>query len=287
MKLCRYRSAAGKDCVGIVDDARIVPLSLGGPHYKSLADILESEDAAATAQLLIDAAAKPVALDATTLLPPVDHQEIWAAGVTYKRSRAARMEESETAADVYQRVYDAPRPELFFKSMPHRVVGPDKPVRIRSDGQWNVPEPELVLVLNSRMELVAFTIGNDMSCRDIEGDNPLYLPQAKIYDQSCAMGPWVTLASAMPPASAIGIRMAVVRRGDLVFEGSTSTSQLSRTFDDLIDYLGRDNTFRDGVCLFTGTGIVPEAAFSLRPGDTIDIAIDGIGTLINTVVQGR
>jgi 2-dehydro-3-deoxy-D-arabinonate dehydratase len=287
MKLCRYRSAAGKDCVGIVDDARIVPLSLGGPHYKSLADILESEDAAATAQLLIDAAAKPVALDGTALLPPVDHQEIWAAGVTYKRSRAARMEESEIAADVYQRVYDAPRPELFFKSMPHRVVGPDKPVRIRADGQWNVPEPELVLVLNSRMELVAFTIGNDMSCRDIEGDNPLYLPQAKIYDQSCAMGPWVTLASGMPPASAIGIRMAVVRSGDLVFEGSTSTSQLSRTFDDLIDYLGRDNTFRDGVCLFTGTGIVPEAAFSLRPGDTIDIAIDGIGTLINTVVQGR
>ncbi|HEX3870083.1 MAG TPA: fumarylacetoacetate hydrolase family protein, partial [Pirellulales bacterium] len=224
MKLCRYRSQAGKDGVGIVDGGRVTPLLLTGSHYTSLADIFESDDPAATARLLIDPKSQPLAIESITLLPPVDQQEVWAAGVTYKRSRAARMEESEIAADVYQRVYDAPRPELFFKCMPYRVVGHERPVRIRSDGVWNVPEPELVLVLNSRMQLVGSTIGNDMSCRDIEGDNPLYLPQAKIYDQSCALGPWITLASAMPPRNAIGIRMAIVRSGAIVFEGATSTA---------------------------------------------------------------
>jgi 2-dehydro-3-deoxy-D-arabinonate dehydratase len=196
------------------------------------------------------------------------------------------MEESATAASVYDLVYEAARPELFFKATAPRVVGPSKPVRIRRDSRWNVPEPELALVLNSRLELVGYTIGNDMSSRDIEGENPLYLPQAKLYDQSCALGPWITLVHAMPPRKSIGIAMAIVRGGELVFEGRTDIAQMAREFEGLVEYLGRDNTFRDGAVLLTGTGIVPDASFTLEPGDTVDILIDGIGTLSNPVVQG-
>jgi 2-dehydro-3-deoxy-D-arabinonate dehydratase len=159
-------------------------------------------------------------------------------------------------------------------------------VRIRRDSLWNVPEPELALVLNSRLELVGYTIGNDMSSRDIEGENPLYLPQAKLYDQSCALGPWVTLVHAMPPRKSIGIALAIVRGEELVFEGRTNVGQMARKFEELIEYLGRDNTFRDGAVLLTGTGIVPDATFTLEPGDTVSILIDGIGTLTNSVVQG-
>jgi 2-dehydro-3-deoxy-D-arabinonate dehydratase len=175
---------------------------------------------------------------------------------------------------------------LFFKANAYRVVGPDRPVRIRQDALWNVPEPELALVLNSQMRLVGYTIGNDMSSRDIEGENPLYLPQAKVYDQSCALGPCITLVNAMPPREQIGIHMAVIREHAIVFEGAASVGQMARTFEDLIDYLGRDNTFRYGACLLTGTGVVPTDDFTLRSGDIINITIDGIGTLVNSVVQG-
>jgi 2-dehydro-3-deoxy-D-arabinonate dehydratase len=260
----------------------ISPLKAG----HSLSEILEAKDPAGTAKSLLDGQAKTVPLANVKLLAPIDRQEVWAAGVTYKRSKAARMEESVSAATFYDKVYEAARPELFFKANAHRAVGPGDSVRIRRDGQWNVPEPELTLVLNSRMELVGFTIGNDMSCRDIEGENPLYLPQAKTYDQSCSLGPAITLAAAMPPREQIGIRMTIARAGSPAYEGSTSIAQMARTFEDLIGYLGRDNTFRDGVYLLTGTGIVPDSSFTLRAGDQITIAIDGIGQLVNTVVQG-
>ncbi|HXT59430.1 MAG TPA: fumarylacetoacetate hydrolase family protein [Pirellulales bacterium] len=286
MKLVKYAPRGGQDSIGLLEGEEVLPLASTGGQYQSLTDILEADDPAALVELLFDQAGERVPLHAVTLLPPVDRQEIWAAGVTYTRSRKARMEESVGAAVFYDKVYEAPRPELFFKANAHRVVGPDRPVRIRHDANWNVPEPELTLVLNSRMKLVGYTIGNDMSSRDIEGENPLYLPQAKVYDQSCALGPCIALVNAMPPREQIGIHMAVIREHAIAFEGSTDVGQMARTFEDLIDYLGRDNTFRHGACLLTGTGIVPGDDFTLRRGDIINITIDGIGTLVNSVVQG-
>ena len=285
MQFCKYQSADGVPSVGLIDDELITPLNLTGSHYQDLTDLLNDNDPLEATRLLVDPSIAQLPLADVTLLPPIDRQEVWGAGVTYKRSKAARMEESVGAASFYDKVYDAPRPELFFKSMPHRAVGHGMNVRIRNDGKWNVPEPELVLVLNMRLDLIGFTIGNDMSCRDIEGENPLYLPQAKTYDQSCAIGPYITLASKMPPRQKIGIRMGILRNGVIAYEGKTSIAQMNRTFEDLIGYLGRDNTFRDGVYLFTGTGIVPDSDFTLLPGDVVHISIDGIGTLVNPVVQ--
>lgn len=282
MQLVKLSLPAGES-VGLLEEDYVLPLPRRGAQYQTLTDILEADDPVATVEFLADRRAERVPLAAAVLLPPIDRQEVWAAGVTYKRSRTARMEESQGAARFYDLVYDAPRPELFFKSTPHRVVGPGGAVRIRQDSAWNVPEPELALVLNSRMQLVGYTIGNDMSSRDIEGENPLYLPQAKVYDGSCALGPCVTLAIGMPVRSKIGIRMAVRRGGAAVFEGSTNIGQMARSFDDLIGYLGRDNTFPDGAFLLTGTGIVPADDFTLQTGDEVEIAIDGIGTLVNTV----
>jgi len=193
------------------------------------------------------------------LLAPIDRQEVWAAGVTYLRSREARERESEEA-DVYSRVYDAPRPEIFFKATPHRVAGPYAPVCVRSDSGWSVPEPELALVLNSDLQLVGYTIGNDMSARDIEGANPLYLPQAKVYTGCCALGPTIVLATEVPP---LEIECAIRRSEEVVFEGRISTDQFKRSYAELIEYLGRDNSFPEGVVLLTGTGIVPPDDFTL------------------------
>jgi 2-dehydro-3-deoxy-D-arabinonate dehydratase len=254
-------------------------------QFQTLTEILESDDPASTANLLADRS-QALALDDVLLLAPIDQQEVWAAGVTYRRSRTARMEESVGAARFYDLVYEAPRPELFFKATPHRVVGPGGSVRIRRDAAWNVPEPEIALVLDSQLRLVGFTIGNDMSSRDIEGENPLYLPQAKVYDGCCALGPCITLLIGMPHPRDIGIGLAIRRGAEVAFAGKTSVGQMARTFDDLIGYLGRDNSFPHGVILLTGTGIVPGDDFTLKPGDAIDITIDGIGTLTNTVVQG-
>ncbi|MBV8382748.1 MAG: fumarylacetoacetate hydrolase family protein, partial [Planctomycetaceae bacterium] len=183
-------------------------------------------------------------------------------------------------------VYRAERPELFFKATPSRVVGPGQPIRVRRDTRWCVPEPELALVLSPALRLVGFTIGNDVSARDIEGENPLYLPQAKVYDASCALGPVITLASAMPPVGTLAIRLEIERDGAIAFEGETSVARMARSLDDLIDWLGRDNLFPHGVILLTGTGIVPPDVFCLRPGDLVRITIDGIGTLSNPVIQG-
>jgi len=218
------------------------------------------------------------------LLAPIGRQEVWAAGVTYFRSRAARMEESKEAGggDFYDRVYHADRPELFFKASPHRVAGHRQEVRIRQDSRWNVPEPELALVVNSRGEIIGYTVGNDLSSRDIEGENPLYLPQAKVYDRSCALGPGLLITDQMLP-SATEIQMEIARQGDPVFHGTTSLAALKRTPPGLVEYLFRENSFPDGCFLLTGTGIVPPDSFTLQSGDEVRITIDPIGTLVNRV----
>jgi 2-dehydro-3-deoxy-D-arabinonate dehydratase len=283
MKIAKCLLPSGDTVVGRVVDDRMEPLRLTGPA-RSLSELLEVADPPDLVESLRESAAA-VPLAEVQLLPPLDNQEVWAAGVTYKRSRTARMEESEAAASCYDRVYVAPRPELFFKATPHRVAGAGQPLRIRHDSQWNVPEPELALVLNSRLELVGFTIGNDMSSRDIEGENPLYLPQAKVYNQCCGLGPWITLAHAMPPRHEVGIELSICRGGNAVFHGSTGIDQMARTFEELIQWLGRDNSFPQGAILLTGTGIIPGSDFSLQPDDVVEIVIDGIGTLRNPIVQ--
>jgi 2-dehydro-3-deoxy-D-arabinonate dehydratase len=219
------------------------------------------------------------------LLAPVEQQEIWAAGVTYLRSKKARMEESDFSATAYDRVYEAPRPELFFKSLPEKVVPSGQPVGIRRDATWSVPEPELVLVLNSRGKVAAYSIGNDMSSRDIEGANLLYLPQAKVYDRSCALGPYLRVGADETEARTWGIQLEIRRDGAAVFRGETSVGQIKRRFDELADYLFRSQTFPNGAMLLTGTGIVPPDNFTLRSGDEVAITISGIGRLENTVVE--
>jgi 2-dehydro-3-deoxy-D-arabinonate dehydratase len=285
MKLAKYVLPSGQAGVARVEGDQLIPLDLSGGQYRSLFEILESDNPYEAAEFLSKPADK-VPLGSVQLLPPIDQQEVWAAGVTYKRSQQARMEESETAASCYDRVYVSPRPELFFKASPHRVSGHGQPLRIRADSEWNVPEPELTLVLSTRLNLVGFTVGNDMSSRDIEGDNPLYLPQAKCYNQCCGLGPWITLPVGMPPRSEIGIRLVIHRGGKTIYDGRTGVDHMARTFENLIGWLGRDNSFPTGVFLLTGTGIVPETPFTLHKGDLVEIKIDGIGTLLNPVAQG-
>jgi 2-dehydro-3-deoxy-D-arabinonate dehydratase len=285
MKLAKYIDAKGQECVGQLDDDRLIPLDLTGRQFNSLQDVLEAEDPLEAAHFLLNRKAE-VALNKVRLIAPIDQQEVWAAGVTYKRSQKARMEESVAAASCYDRVYSSPRPELFFKATPHRVAGPDESLRIRTDSKWNVPEPEITLVLNSHLQLSGFTIGNDMSSRDIEGENPLYLPQAKVYDKCCGLGPCITLAGEMPPYETIRIEMKILRGGQPVFAGSTNVGEMARPFSDLISWLGRDNSFPQGAFLLTGTGIVPDNDFTLQPDDVVEITIDGIGTLSNPIVQG-
>jgi 2-dehydro-3-deoxy-D-arabinonate dehydratase len=222
--------------------------------------------------------------DSASLRAPIGTQEVWAAGVTYFRSRDARIEESKSAGggDFYDRVYRAERPELFFKATPHRVVGHTQPVAIRRDSKWSVPEPELTLMVSPGGKIQGYTIGNDMSSRDIEGENPLYLPQAKVYDHSCALGPCVLVSSELLPPST-SIKLEIFRSGQMVFEGSTTLASLKREPKVLAEYLYRDNTFPSGAFLLTGTGIVPPDTFTLDHGDEIRISIDGIGTLVNPV----
>jgi 2-dehydro-3-deoxy-D-arabinonate dehydratase len=229
--------------------------------------------------------AAPVTGAAPHLLPPLDLQEVWAAGVTYERSRVARMEETAGAETFYDKVYTAERPELFFKGAASRVSGHNGPIRIRRDASWNVPEPEIAVLVSAHGEIVGYTIGNDVSSRDIEGENPLYLPQAKIYTQSCALGPvvWLTDEDTGP---VFDIAITIQRHGSTVYEGKISTRQMRRSFADLADWLVRDNVFPSGAYLLTGTGLVPEAGFSLAPEDRVSITVPRIGTLSNHVVQG-
>lgn len=216
-------------------------------------------------------------------LPPIQSQEVWAAGVTYLRSRDARIDEAKDAGGgtFYDRVYAADRPEIFFKATPHRVVGGGGKVRLRSDSRWNVPEPELALAINARGRIFGYTIGNDMSSRDIEGENPLYLPQAKVYDACCGLGPGIVVRGPLPAETAI--RISILRAGAEVFAGATALSQMKRGLEELAEYLFRDNSFPNGCFLLTGTGVVPPNEFTLQSRDEIRIHIASIGTLINHV----
>jgi 2-dehydro-3-deoxy-D-arabinonate dehydratase len=218
------------------------------------------------------------------ILPPIVSQEVWAAGVTYLRSRSARMEESKTAGggSFYDRVYHAERPELFFKATPNRVVGHLGKVAIRKDATWSVPEPELALLISPNGRITGFTIGNDMSSRDIEGENPLYLPQAKVYHRCCGLGPGILVGPGPLPASTV-IKLEVVRGGQTTFSGSTALSNMKRDPQTLVEYLFRDNSFPNGCFLLTGTGIIPPDSFALQQEDEIRITIEGIGTLVNFV----
>jgi 2-dehydro-3-deoxy-D-arabinonate dehydratase len=218
------------------------------------------------------------------VLPPIGTQEVWAAGVTYHRSRTARMEESKDAGGgtFYDRVYDAERPELFFKATAWRVRGAHAPIRIRRDATWSVPEPELALCINSRGTIVGYTIGNDVSSRDIEGENPLYLPQAKVYDGSCALGPGLYVSEKPLPAET-EIALRITRDGKPAFEGRTTLAQMRRRPEELVEFLYRETTFPTGCILLTGTGIIPPDEFTLLSGDLVEITIDPIGTLVNTV----
>jgi 2-dehydro-3-deoxy-D-arabinonate dehydratase len=220
----------------------------------------------------------------TALLAPIGNQEVWASGVTYYSSRRARIAESKDAGggDFYDRVYTAERPELFFKAVAHKVAGPNSHVKIRHDATWSVPEPELTLVINPRGQIIGYTIGNDMSSRDIEGTNPLYLPQAKVYDRSCALGPGLLIRNSPMPATT-QIKLDILRANHSEFSGTTTLAELKRDPATLVEYLFRDHSFPYGCFLLTGTGIVPPDSFTLQSKDDIRITIEGIGTLINIV----
>ena len=288
MKLGRVRLADGTIRVAVVDndadEARLLDLTQVD-NCGTLADILHAPDPAGLAQFLIDPNVAPLDLSAVELQAPIDAQEVWAAGVTYKRSQVARMEESESGASHYDKVYSAPRPELFFKGTRTRVSGPGDPVRVRHDSQWSVPEPEFTLALNPEMAIVGYTIGNDMSARDIEGENPLYLPQAKVYRQCCGLGPVIALADEPLDLPATEVTLSITRRGEEAFRGETNLGQLNRSLEELADWLGRENEFPDGAFLLTGTGIVPPDEFTCEAGDHVSIAVTGIGILENLVVK--
>lgn len=283
MPLVRFRQNGERTpAIGILRDDLVVPLPASS-GMTSMVELLQHRAAEiASATAAVDDADGVSASD-VTFLAPLDVQETWACGVTYKRSRDARMEESQQR-DVYDMVYEAERPELFFKATPSRVAEPGGSVMIRSDSTWDVPEPELTLVINRHAEIVGYTIGNDMSSRSIEGENPLYLPQAKVYAGCASVGPVVALAGEMDPANAT-ISLMIERDDAEQFSGSISTSDINRPFDELVAYLHRGNRFPDGVLLMTGTGIVPPESFTLQAGDVVRITIDGIGTLVNRVAR--
>jgi len=294
MKLCRFWRPGRGAAIGLAIGDEVYDLSATDANrYGSFTGLIHAENLAAE---LAEASSRigspycswqeldrPGGLDKPHLLAPITRQEVWAAGVTYLRSRDARMEESPDGGSFYDKVYHAARPELFFKATARRVSAPHEPVRLRCDSRWNVPEPELVLFVNSRGSLAGFTIGNDMSSRDIEGENPLYLPQAKVYMGCCALGPAVIPAAAVKDARTLAIRLRLSRGGTVCFEGSTSIAQMKRSFDELIEYLFREQEFPDGVLLLTGTGLVPPDSFTLQSGDVVEITVPEIGTLRNPV----
>jgi 2-dehydro-3-deoxy-D-arabinonate dehydratase len=284
MQLCKVRCPDGSIDVGLWRQDHVVVFERDSlPAPGTLAALLHSPNTTALIPKLTTRETLPA--DQVKLLAPVDDQEVWAAGVTYKRSKVAREEESASTGGsrFYDLVYTAPRPELFFKAPAKRVVHPGEAVRIRKDAQWSVPEPELALVVGSDLQIVGYTIGNDMSSRDIEGENPLYLPQAKFYDGSCAVGPVITLASALPPPEQVKIRLTITRQGQVAFEGATSLSEMKRSLEELVSWLGKETSFPDGVVLLTGTGVVPPDDFTLAVGDEVAIEIVGVGRLVNMV----
>jgi len=283
MKICRFLGADGIAHVGLVgDDAVVVDVTPAG--ISTLSQVLESADPVALLNGIDRKGLPTHRVSDVVLRPPIERQEVWAAGVTYLRSKTARMEESDFSATAYDRVYDAERPEIFFKAVAEKVVATGEGVGIRRDARWSVPEPELALVINSRGRVVGCTIGNDMSSRDIEGENLLYLPQAKVYDRSCALGPWVRLGTTEAEAREWTVRSAIVRGGAYVFTGETRLGNIKRSFEELTGYLCRSQSFPYGAVLLTGTGIVPPDDFTLREHDVVEIEIAPIGVLRNSVV---
>lgn len=264
------------------DGTAILDLSPAG--VERLDQLLEMENFAVHLTRMAGQTQTRHSIRSVRLLPPIEQQEVWAAGVTYLRSKAARMEESNLSATSYDKVYEAARPELFFKSLPEKVVPCGEPVGIRKDAAWSVPEPELALVMNSKGKVVGYTIGNDMSARDLEGENSLYLPQAKIYARSCALGPFITVGVLENEARTWPIHLRIQRGTSVVFQGDTSVGQIKRTFTELASFLFRSQVFPHGAVLLTGTGIVPPPNFTLQVGDNVQITISGIGTLDNSVV---
>jgi 2-dehydro-3-deoxy-D-arabinonate dehydratase len=283
MKLCRFTAAGSADVrVGLITNGQTV-LDLTDAGVSRMKDLIERADLGDELVRLTQAGLLDHQLDSVRLLTPVESQEVWAAGVTYLRSRDARMVESEFSANAYDRVYDAARPEIFFKSLPEKVISPGDAVGIREDAHWNVPEPELALVINASGQIMGFTIGNDMSSRDIEGENLLYLPQAKIYTGSCAVGPWIVVGPSEDDARQWSIQLEIRRRGEQVFAGETRAGKIKRPFNELVDYLYRSQKFPNGAILLTGAGVVPPDSFTLEAHDSVRITISGVGTLQNSV----
>ena len=265
----------------LVEDGQVI----GGLTQRTVAELWHLS--VAELRGVLEAVRQPGGHHTEIILAPIDGQtEVWAAGVTYRRSEEARVEESGTP-DIYTKVYSADRPELFFKATPRRVAGPEESVVVRSDSTWDVPEPELAVVVNARGEIAGYTIGNDVSSRSIEGDNPLYLPQAKVYAHSCALGPGITPVWEIENPYALEMNMRILRGGQLHWSGEANTIDLKRRLEDLIEYLFREDDFPDGVILSTGTALVPETPFTLQHGDVVEIEIDQLGLLRNPVVTGK
>ena len=287
MHLVRFRRRSGGVAeLGMVAGGGLTPLG------STLAELLRSGRdeirARCEAPERSDPAPAVLSVGSWDELPPVEaRMEVWAAGVTYERSRDERMKESAAASSVYDDVYDADRPEIFFKSVPWRVVGDAEPIGIRSDSTVDVPEPELAVVVSATGEIVGYTVCNDVSSRSIEGENPLYLPQAKIYAGSCALAPRIRPAWEVPDPYALGIAVTITRGGSVVYEAAGSTAQLHRRLDDLVSWLVRETSFPDGVVLSTGTSLVPDLPFSLAAGDVVRVTVDEVGALVNPVASAR
>ncbi|MCZ8517473.1 fumarylacetoacetate hydrolase family protein [Paenibacillus filicis] len=288
MRIIRYQQEAVLQLAAVTDQGDVYPL----PQSDFLSLQKDADAQGITALELVRSAIadkQPIdeKLEALDLAVPIEAPEVWAAGVTYQRSREARNYEATggklDAVTFYDKVYDAERPEIFFKSTAARTVGPGAEVQLRSDSQWQIPEPELGLVLGSQGKMLGYTIGNDMSCRDIEGENPLYLPQAKMWKRSCSLGPAIRLVDAVDNPYDLQIACRIYRQGDKVVEGTANTGQLKRKLEELVSFLTRDNELFEGTVLLTGTCIVPPNEFSLAAGDRIEIEITGIGTLVNSV----
>jgi 2-dehydro-3-deoxy-D-arabinonate dehydratase len=280
--IVRYRSASDEIAMGLVDDDG--SLREFAPSVRSISDLLRLDSQAF--REVVDGAGAARRRPEKVLAPIDGETEVWAAGVTYKRSEEARVEESATP-DIYSKVYRAERPELFFKATARRVAGPEEAVVVRADSTWDVPEPEVAIVVNAHAEIVGYTIGNDVSSRSIEGENPLYLPQAKVYAGSCALGPGIVPAWQVPDPYALGIRMRISRGGALHWQGETSMREFARRLEDLVVYLFREDEFPAGIILSTGTALVPDSPFTLEAGDVVEIDIDALGTLRNPVVRGK